>query len=195
MSQTTISVSSRGFIFSWKPSHSHSHCPNSQERKAMSLRIVRRVSQSQNAKQLSAIFFSKITRSFSQSKPYVNLKKRSRVDSGIWLGLILINFAVLPLALRSTSTASFYEAKFPSEAPLRPSEDYTTILVPLLFVRISHLFIYLFIQFGKSFCEIDTLNLLAGNLRTPYVFLTNGKFVSVCYCAFWNWLWLRRIIE
>ncbi|KAK9940292.1 hypothetical protein M0R45_016960 [Rubus argutus] len=35
----------------------------------MSLRIVRRVSQSQNAKQLSAIFFSKITRSFSQSKP------------------------------------------------------------------------------------------------------------------------------
>lgn len=50
----------------------------SQERKAMSLRILRRASQSQNAKQLSsAIFFSKITRSFLQSKPYVNLKEES----------------------------------------------------------------------------------------------------------------------
>lgn len=65
----------RGFIFSWKPSHSHSHSPK--KKKAMSLRILRRASQSRNAKQLSAIFFSKITRSFSQSKPYVNLKEES----------------------------------------------------------------------------------------------------------------------
>lgn len=64
------------------------------------------------------------------------------------LGLIMINLAGLPLALRSTSTASFYAAKLPSEALLRSSEDYTTILVPSLLIPTSHFYLfYIFLGF------------------------------------------------
>lgn len=68
----------------------------------------------------------------------------------IQLGLILLisfNSSGMPSALLSTSMASFYEARLPSEALLGPSEDCTTILVPPFLIPISQFLFFLGINF------------------------------------------------
>lgn len=157
-----------GFIFSWKPSHSRK---KEKQWASESWEGSRRAKTQSNYRPFSSPKSHAHSRNLNRTS---NLKEES---SWFWylIGSNSDQFCSSSFGIAFDIDGVVLRSEIPiggsPQAIRRLYDDSGTL------TSHAHLpFIFLFIQFGKLFCE--TLNLLAGNLRIPYVFLTNGEFVT-----------------